>query len=366
MSEVRQGWPTFTVGYGSSFADDELTASSETAAHFGAAHTRVELDVRTFDESLGGVVSQLEEPVATASTVPMYFLCRRAKQDVTVALSGQGPDELFGGYKRHLGVRYGGFWARLPAWMRTGAGELIQRLPRNETLKRGLRSLHFGDRMKRYQAVLSLTTHDEVSSLFRPDVLPKGDPEAGITAWKDLQSLMAGTDDLGGLQFLEVRSTLPDELLMYTDKMSMAHGLEVRVPFLDLDVVEFVEQLPATLKVRWGVGKWLHRKVCTQHLPASVIRRRKHGFAVNVVDNWLRKSLSRQMEDIFNSNDARMYHILRRDAVLRMLAHHQSGRHDRHKLLFSLVVLEHWLREQENSVRTRAASLPSLVSSLAS
>jgi asparagine synthase (glutamine-hydrolysing) len=161
---------------------------------------------------------------------------------------------------------------------------------------------------------------------------------------------MAATDELGGFQFLEVRSTLPDELLMYTDKMSMAHGLEVRVPFLDRDVVEFVERLPAKLKVRWGAGKWLHRHVCKQYLPPRVTRRRKRGFAVNVVDGWLQKSLSAGMEDIFRFAGSRMYQLLNRDAVLGLLAEHRSRRHDHHKLLFSLIVLEHWLREHDGTV----------------
>ena len=88
-----------------------------------------------------------------------------------------------------------------------------------------------------------------------------------------MSDLMSGTDELGGLQFLEVRSTLPDELLMYADKLSMAHGLELRVPFVDKDIVEYVERLPANFKVRNGSGKWLHRQVCQTFLPKSILKR---------------------------------------------------------------------------------------------
>ena len=106
-------WPTYTVGYGSSFADDELADGAETARVLGSKHTSVLISRSTFEEALPKIVTALEEPIAASSIVPMYFVCERARQDVKVALVGQGPDELLGGYRRHLGVRYGALWARL-------------------------------------------------------------------------------------------------------------------------------------------------------------------------------------------------------------------------------------------------------------
>jgi asparagine synthase (glutamine-hydrolysing) len=346
MNNEQRGWPTFTVGYGTSFKDDELDDAAETARILGAKHTNIEIPVEQFEQSLGGIISQLEEPIATSSIVPMYFVCQRAKQDVKVALCGQGPDELFGGYKRHLGVRYGGMFASLPRWTRDGLGWGIERLPRNETLKRGLSSLQITDRLQRYQAVLSLAPHQQVAQLFRPGILPEDGRDDVLPSWAALSGLMEHTDELGGFQVLEVRSTLPDELLMYADKMSMAHGLEVRVPYLDREVVEFAEKLPADFKVRFGSQKWLHRRVCAKYLPPAITRRKKRGFAVNVVDQWLEQSVSRVMDDIFSSGDSLMYGTLRRSAVQRLLQEHRSRKHDHHKVLFSLVVFERWLRNQ--------------------
>ena len=180
----------------------------------------------------------LEEPIASSSIVPMYFVCQRAREDVKVALIGQGPDELLAGYRRHLGVRYGASFSRLPKWARTLATSAVGALPRNETLKRGVYSLDIADRMKRYQHVLSLLPGDKIDGLFQDGVI---DPDAGdqlLSSWSDIIPLMEGTDELGGLQFLELRSTLPDELLMFSDKLSMAHGLEARVPYLDKEIVE--------------------------------------------------------------------------------------------------------------------------------
>src|SRR5476649_1769924 len=108
---------------------------------------------------------------------------------------------------------------------------------------------------------------------------------------------MEKLDELGGFQLLELRSSLPDELLMYADKLSMAHALEARVPYLDREVVEHVQQLGASFKVRHGVRKWLHRRVCRQFLPPEILRRKKRGFAVNVVGDWFRQSLQGRIKD---------------------------------------------------------------------
>jgi asparagine synthase (glutamine-hydrolysing) len=141
-----------------------------------------------------------------------------------------------------------------------------------------------------------------------------------------------------------MRSTLPDELLMYGDKLSMAHSLEVRVPYLDREVVEYGERLPAEFKVRNRTGKWIHREVCKSFLPASIMKRKKRGFAMNVVDEWFRTAQSRKMEEIFLDEQSHIFNYLRPAAVRNLLDQHRSGASDHHKILFSLVILEEWLR----------------------
>jgi asparagine synthase (glutamine-hydrolysing) len=280
----------------------------------------------------------------------MYFVCERAHRDVKVALVGQGPDELFGGYRRHLGVRYGSLWARLPSWMRAGISSTVGALPRNETLKRGIYSLTTPDRLHRYQQVLSILPGDEIDKLFPEGLLEPNSGDTILECWASMVDLMPQTDDLGGLQFLEVRSTLPDELLMYADKLSMAHSLELRVPYLDKDIVEFVERLPANLKVRNGSRKWLHRQVCRSYLPNSILKRPKRGFAVNVVDDWFRGAMDNRMAETLLDGGSKIFQYLRPTAVRELFEQHASGRHDNHKILFSLIVFEQWLRTHDESV----------------
>jgi asparagine synthase (glutamine-hydrolysing) len=349
MNLSGNSWPTYTVGYGTSFAQDELADAEQTARILGSTHTSVHITKAMFEEALPKIVAALEEPIAASSIVPMYFVCQRARQDVKVALVGQGPDELFGGYKRHIGVRYGGWWAGLPGWVRTPIASTVAALPRNETLKRGIHSLDVPDRMHRYQHVLSLLPGNQIDGLFRAGLLP---PKAGDTileCWQDMTELMGDTDELGGFQFLEVRSTLPDELLMYADKLSMAHSLELRVPFVDKEIVEYVERLPANFKVRNGSRKWLHRQVCGSFLPQSVLKRPKRGFASTVVDSWFRDAFENNMADSLLDEGSRIYQYLQPQAVCDLFTQHSAGRQDNHKVLFSIIVFEEWLRTHEQS-----------------
>jgi asparagine synthase (glutamine-hydrolysing) len=344
MNEEGGPWPAYTIGYGETFEDDELTDAAETAALLGARHITVKLDQTEFERSLPRIVECLEEPIATSSIVPMYFVSQRARQDVKVALIGQGPDELFAGYNRHLGIHYGNWWRGLPTGLRSMAGFVVNRLPRNEMLKRGVRSLGSEDRLKRYQDVFSLAPAETIDGLFRDDTLPQRDGHELVEYWRELLPQIEHTDELGGFQLLEVRSSLPDELLMYADKLSMAHSLEVRVPYLDRTVVEYVQRLGANLKVRNGTRKWLHRHVCQSYLSPRILKREKRGFAANVVDEWFHSSLNGALRKVLLDKRSLMFGLLDPKPVRTLLEGHQSGRQDNHKLLFSLVMFEQWLR----------------------
>jgi len=344
MNEQGGPWPAYTVGYGEVFEDDELADAKETAALLGAVHLPVKLDQAEFERSLPKIVECLEEPIATSSIVPMYFVSRRARQDVKVALIGQGPDELFGGYKRHLGIQYGNWWRRLPTSFRSMLGFAINGLSRNEMLKRGVSSLGTENRLKRYQDVFSLSSEATIDGLFRDGLIPDRGTNGLVGDWRALLPQMEHTDELGGFQLLEIRSSLPDELLMYADKLSMAHSLEVRVPYLDRTLVEYVQRLAANLKIRGSTQKWLHRQVCQRYLPPRILKRKKRGFAMNVVDGWFRSSANGQMSELLRDESSLMYNLLKPEPVRKLLSEHRRGRQDNHKLLFSLVMVEQWLR----------------------
>ena len=174
MNENGADWQTYSVGYGESYADDELADAQETARILNSRHTGVRISRSVFERDLSKIVASLEEPIATSSVVPMYFVCQRAHENVKVGLVGQGPDELFGGYRRHLGARYGAAWTALPRWVRAPLELAAGALPRNETLKRGLYALSNGTVGQHTERILSLMPGDEIAGLFRDGVLESG------------------------------------------------------------------------------------------------------------------------------------------------------------------------------------------------
>jgi len=347
MKQYGDSWNTYTVGFGKKFIDDELSSAAYTANVLNCPNHVVQLDREKHDSTPSEVIAILEEPIAASSIVPMYHLCKRAREDVKVVLMGQGPDELFGGYKRHLGVRYGSYWRSLPISIRKLLSTSLQYLPRNELIKRALYSLDMYPRMKRYQQVFSIMPEVSIDGLFHEGILPSSPGDTILNCWADLEPLMEETDELGGLQFLEIRSSLPDELLMYADKLSMTHGLEIRVPYLDLEIVEYVERLSASFKVRKLSGKWLHRRVCKKFLPKKIVHRKKLGFQTPV-DEWLRKSLTSKVDNVLLNKSSLMYNYICHQKVQRLVENHRIGKNNNSKILFSLVVLEEWLRQYIN------------------
>jgi asparagine synthase (glutamine-hydrolysing) len=356
MNEHGRNWPAYTIGYGESFKDDELADAAVTAGFLGARHIPVKLDRAEFERSLPKIVEALEEPITSSSIVPMYFVCQRAREDVKVALIGQGPDEVFGGYKRHLGVHYGKYWRGMPGGVRDWVAAVIRKLPRNETLKRGIHSLDTENRLERYEKVFSLAPAKQIDSLFREDLSAARPNNGTIDPWQELTSQMENIDELGGFQLLEVRSSLPDELLMFADKLSMAHGLEVRVPYLDRTVVEYAQRLDVSFKIRRGTGKWLHRQVCNRFLNHRILRRKKRGFAVNVVDSWFHTSAGVLSELLLDEKNSLIFELLNPQPIRKLVEEHRTGAQDNHKLLFSLVMFEQWLRGVRSHSRSAASN----------
>jgi asparagine synthase (glutamine-hydrolysing) len=238
--------------------------------------------------------------------------------------------------------------------MRTAGAAFGRALPRNEALQRGLYSLDEDDQLRRFQQVFSIVSSSTMGSLFQPGLVSEAAQSEATHCWEEFRPALGRLDELNAFQLLELRSSLPDELLMYGDKLSMANALEVRVPYLDRELVEHVQQLGSSFKVRNGVRKWLHRRVCEKFLPPEVVHRKKRGFAVNVVDDWFKETLQGHIPDYLANNESLIYRYLRQDTVTELLRRHASRKADYHKILFSLVVLEQWLRSHSAAPATAA------------
>ena len=300
MNLNGQDWPTYTVGYGqAAYADDELGDAAETARLMASrhAHGADQPDgVRA-----GAAADRLGRRGADRRPRRSCRCTSSASAPVRTSRwrwSGRGRTSCSAATRATSACGTAAPGGRFPRACVPALEAGLRRLPRNEALKRGVHSLGVEDRLRRYQNVFSLLPGEDVDGLFRPGVLPEGAGDEVLNLWADLEPEIAASDELGGFQVLEIASSLPDELLMYADKLSMAHSLEVRVPYLDREVVEFAQRLPARFKIRRGERKWVHRRVCEKFLPAEILARKKRGFAVNVVDEWFRGSLGAHLAAI--------------------------------------------------------------------
>ncbi len=330
---------TFTVGFADNFDRDERAAARETAVRLGTDHHEVVLSAQDYASLLSSSVAQLEEPIATSSTLPLLEVCRLARGYVKVVITGQGADEPFGGYARHFGERWGELFRRIPSPVRRAIlGPIVAALPRGERLKRAFSSLGEADIALRLRSVYSIfDAHDR-------EVLLGGRAQAAeavdelIAMWR---SGVERRDPLSQMLYVDARFSLADNLLVYTDKMSMAASLEARVPFLDLELTGYAESIPSNLKVRGKTGKWILKRALQRWLPDGLSKRPKIAFETPV-SSWLRAGKLNEARDRVLSSGSACSDLLCRNEVIRLFDQHESGRRDLHWQLFSLITLELW------------------------
>jgi asparagine synthase (glutamine-hydrolysing) len=329
---------TFTVGFGGDYALDETHFARETARRIGSRHHDVMVSADEFAAFLPLSVWHLEELVSMDSTLAYYKVCELARHSVKVVLTGQGADEPFAGYPRHIGERYGGFMRLLPAHVQARVlSPLIERLPRTEQLKRAVRSLGIADVAERRAAIWTIMDADFRHRLYCDDWEPRDELRAGGLWEPDVE----GLDGLSQMLYLDSRLSLADNLLMYGDKMSMAVSLEARVPFLDLELMHLVESIPPRLKIHGLTRKYVLKRALAKWVPGEVIQRKKIGFRPPV-DQWLRTDLRSHVADLLLARDSGCMKYFDHATVRSMIDDHAGGRQDYKRALLSLLVFELW------------------------
>ena len=323
---------TYTVGFKDFPDGNELNEASEFAKHIGSIHTNVVIDDLHFIKVLDEVAWFMDEPTATSSTIPLYYLTQVIKNDVKVVLTGQGADEPLAGYPRYWGER---LYERGFRYL-GGLRPFVEWLPRREQLKRAFRSFSKHDTFDRFMSVYYLFNPEQKEALLK-DPLPQGK--------NPLLSKLFGqypaNDNLGRMLYIDTRAWLPDDLLIYGDKATMINSIEARVPILDKDLVYFVENIPSKYKLSVGLqGKYIHKKACEKWLPPFVIKRCKKGFATPI-DTWFRHELGGYVKDQLLTGRVSQA-LFNNSFILEMIKKHQSGKENFQRHLFALLMLEKW------------------------
>jgi asparagine synthase (glutamine-hydrolysing) len=327
---------------------DDLPYARRVARHLGVPLDVVRIDAGRMAGDLARMIAQLDEPLADPAALNALYISQLArKQGMKVLLSGVGGDDLFTGYRRHLALQYERYWRWLPAPVRSGLARIAHQLDRRNSVFRRIAKLFDGaslDGDMRIIGYFAWAREADLLAIYTPemrDALGSSAAEAPMLAF--LQGLPASVQPLERMLALEQRFFLADHNLIYTDKMSMAASVEVRVPFLDLDLVEYAARIPLRLKQRGRIGKWVLKKAMEPYLPHDVIYRSKSGFGAPL-RRWMRRELRPLLGDLLSVDSVRRRGLFQPAAVQQLIADNDSGRADGAYTLLSLLSIEIWCR----------------------
>ncbi|RUL88832.1 asparagine synthase (glutamine-hydrolyzing) [Tautonia sociabilis] len=334
---------TFSIGFDDPSFDESAHARA-VARHLGTDHHERTFAVSDVLELLPEVADWLDEPFGDASILPTHLLSRFAQAEVTVCLGGDGADELLAGYPTFAAQRAARIFRRLPSSARSLVGAAVDRLPVDHgnisldfKLKRFVRGASAPDAIAHQRWIGSFSGPELVEVLAAP---PSVDVEAEHLA--RFEAIPPGLDPLSRSLRLYQETYLPEDILTKVDRASMAASLEVRAPFLDAELVEEIQRLPASYKFARGSGKRLLKASAWDRLPASILRRPKKGFGIPVA-RWLRGPLSGLLDRLLAPDRLRQQGLLRPEAVSRLILEHRQGVRDHRKPLWTLLVLQLWI-----------------------
>jgi len=336
---------TFSIGFEDAPLFDETSHAETVAEHFGTEHTRFRVGAQSVD-LVERLVRAYDQPFGDSSAIPTHIVSGLAREHVTVALTGDAGDELFAGYARFRGMQIAG---AMPDGLVSLGGAVAGLLPHDPDFR------SFSRRAKRFFHAASLSEHermlrwigffaDRLDEMLRPE-LRELIPRHELT--RSFRRPLERGRDLSTLSrtlSLNFETYLPEDLLVKIDRCSMAHGLELRSPFLDRDVMEFAAGLPDHYRIRGRTYKRILKRAFEDLLPQEILRRSKMGFGIPL-PQWFRNEWRPLLEERILSDDARLWRWLEREPVERMAREHLDGRADYGHQLWALLTLEEWLEQ---------------------
>ncbi len=334
---------TFTIGFEDDAGFDERAFADQVARRYATDHTTFVVEPHAV-ELIERLVWHYDQPFGDSSAVATYLLSELTRQHVTVALSGDGGDELFAGYERFAAALFVRRYGALPASLRRAMLSSVSRVPAGLAAGRAGRMQRF---LRRADEGMPDALRSWISIFAEPDridLLGAGADMWAIEDYGELWRSSTGAATLDRVLDLNLRTYLLDDLLPKVDRMSMAHGLEVRSPFLDTALVEYALRLPPEQKLRGITLKRILKEACRDLLPSTILNRRKHGFGVPL-DRWFRTDLRGYVQSMLGPN-ARVRAHVSAPVLDRMLAEHASGTRSRGHQLWSLLTLEVFLRRE--------------------
>jgi len=327
---------TFTIGFDDQ-SFDESEQARKVASHLGTDHSELKVSSKDALDLLPILPSLYDEPFADSSQIPTYLVMKMTQSHVKVALSGDGGDELFGGYDRYrIGPRD---WKRvqwMPFPVRHVLGTAMTKLPEGKLCRLG-RRLEFARDFDDW-SISMITAWSETKNL----VIKESNPTTLLTErnrWPEIH------DPVARMMALDALTYLPDDILVKIDRAAMAVSLETRAPLLDKDVVEYALNMPLHQKIRDGKGKWALRQVLSRYVPNSLVDRPKKGFSIPL-DNWLRGPLRQWAEELISEQRLRSEGFFNPQPIRRAWQQHLAGKANNAHHLWSILMFQAWLEYQ--------------------
>ncbi len=356
QAQSAQPVRTFSIGFQEA-AYNEAEYAKAVAKHLGTSHTELYVTPEEAMAVIPRLPALYDEPFSDVSQIPTFLVSQLARRDVTVCLSGDAGDELFAGYDTYLhGIRIWRLIGWLPRFLRVLSGRGLTALSSGpwdfveSICPKGLRLQHLGLRLKNLAELLPA---DSVETMYRgivmhwdvPDSLVIGASEPPTT-FTDRAQWGSLSGALQRMMYTDLMTYLPDNILVKVDRASMGVSLEARVPLLDYRVAEFAWQLPVSMKIRAGRGKWILRQVLSRYVPPTLTDRPKMGFTVPI-NAWLRGSLKEWGEALLDRKRLRDQGFLNPDLIRGKWGEHQSGKVDWHTDLWGVLMFQAWLDSQQ-------------------
>ncbi len=345
---------TFSIGFAEA-GFNEAEYAKDVARHFGTSHNERYVTVKETQEVIPLLPTMYDEPFADSSQIPTHLVSRFAREQVTVALSGDGGDELFGGYNRYFAAaRLWGHMKKLPAPIRAGVGRSLGWIAPSgwnsvASLFPGERSAHFGTKVQKgLRTMASSRSLEDVFNTFLDEWAGETSPVIANGG----RSANSGFDlDVGRpapdavrMMYCDAVSYLPDDILCKVDRASMACSLETRVPFLDHRVAELAARIPVEMKIRGGKGKHILRRLLYRKAPQALFERPKTGFGVPVGE-WIKGPLRPWAEDLLDSRRLREQGFFDAEKVHRRWNEHLRGERDSTPALWAVLMFQSWHAE---------------------
>lgn len=344
---------TFSIGFEED-SFDESKFARQVAQHLGTEHYEERLSVGKAADLISQIGTWLDEPMSDGSLIPTFLLSRFVRRHVTVALGGDGGDEIFAGYPMYWAHRVARAYERIPKAIRSGMIE-----PVVNSLPVSTKNMSFDYKAKRFVAASKydlVTRHHSYFGSFSPDgqrrvlsrdVLEQTEEDVYRSA-RELLRICDATNDIEKMQFLDINYYMAEDILTKVDRASMAVSLEVRAPFLDPRVAQFAASIPIDYKLKGNKGKYILKKAVEPLLPASILKRPKKGFGIPIAE-WLKGRLNPLLHDLLDPSRLRDQGLFDPKFVAKLIGEHESGAASHHKQLWTLLVFQLWI---DNFLRT--------------